>query len=99
MSDWTDISVPLRNRMQHWPGDLSPEFSLSEMRLHPHTGTHIDAPLHFIPGARPIDAMPPDATCGPARVVAVEAEAISAGVLEAVPPEAGERILFRTRNS
>ena len=58
MGDWIDISLPLRNRMQHWPGDPAPEFSFSEMRLHPHTGTHIDAPLHYIPGGLTIDAMP-----------------------------------------
>lgn len=99
MGEWIDVSVPLRNRMQHWPGDLPPEFSLSEMRLHPHTGTHIDAPLHYIPGGAAIDSMPGEATFGPARVVATDADAITAAVLEPLNVQSGERILFRTANS
>jgi arylformamidase len=99
MGSWIDISLPLRNRMQHWPGDISPEFSLSEMRLHPHTGTHIDAPLHFIPGALTIDAMPPEATIGPARVLQMEAADITAAVLAPLELQRGERVLFRTANS
>jgi arylformamidase len=99
MSGWMDISMPLRNRMQHWPGDLPPEISLSELRLHPHTGTHIDAPLHYIPGGLPIDAMPPEATVGPARVVGIDACSIDGAVLEPLALQPGERILFRTTNS
>jgi len=34
-----------------------------------HTGTHIDAPLHFIPGGSPIDAVPLDSIVGFARVL------------------------------
>jgi arylformamidase len=99
MGDWIDISLPLRNRMQHWPGDVAPEFSLSEMRLHPHTGTHIDAPLHYLPGGATIDAMPPDATVGRVRVLQVDADAIDAAVLTPQDIQRGERILFRTGNS
>jgi arylformamidase len=99
MSGWIDISVPLRNRMQHWPGDPAPEFSLSGMTLHPHTGTHIDAPLHFVPGGLPVDAMPPDATVGRARVISIEADSIGPAVLEPLDLRPRERILFRTRNS
>lgn len=99
MSPFLDVSVYLENRMQHWPGDPAPEFGLASMRLHPHTGTHIDAPLHYVPGGPSLDAWDPEATVGPARVVLVEGDAITAEALEAVDPQRGERLLFRTSNS
>src|SRR5947209_723756 len=82
-ANWIDISVPLRNGMVHWPGD--PAFhieraadqakgdpaTISKMTLGVHTGTHMDAPLHFIRNARSIDEIPLDATVGPARVIPI----------------------------
>jgi arylformamidase len=99
MGDWIDISLPLRNRMQHWPGDVPPQFSLSEMRLHPHTGTHIDAPLHYIPDGLTIDEMPADAVVGRVRVIQVHGDEIGDAVLAPLDVQPGERILFRSRNS
>lgn len=99
MTSWIDISVPLRTPMQHWPGDPPPEIGLGLMHMHPHTGTHVDAPLHYIPGGRTIDCMPPDATVGEARVVHVTGAMIDAGVVREIAPQQGERILFRTSNS
>lgn len=96
---WIDISAPLRSPMQHWPGDPAPEIGPALIRMHPHTGTHIDAPLHYIPGGMTIDAMPLDATVGEARVVAVDGPAIDETVIEDIQPSPGERLLFRTSNS
>lgn len=96
---WIDISVPLRSPMQHWPGDPAPEISLHRLNLHPHTGTHIDAPLHYVPGGETVDNMPFDATVGPARVVAVTGEAIDHDVVAALDVQPGERLLFQTTNS
>lgn len=96
---WIDISVPLRTPMQHWPGDPAPEIRPGLLRMHPHTGTHVDAPLHYVPGGLTIDTMPLDATAGVARVIRVEGDAIDAGVIRSIAPVAGERILFRTSNS
>lgn len=67
--------------------------------MHPHTGTHVDAPLHYVTGGLSIDAMPPDAMIGPARIVRVEEPMIDERVLDSVEPRTGERILFRTANS
>jgi len=107
-----DISVPVRNGMVHWPGD--PDFhieratdqekgdvaTVSRMALGLHTGTHIDAPLHFIPHAPSIDTMPLDATVGPARVIAIrDRQSIKRDELIPHAIAAGERILFRTANS
>ena len=112
MSDWIDISVPLRNGMVHWPGD--PPFhierasdqakgdnaTVSRMRLGVHSGTHMDAPLHFIRNARSIDDMPLDATIGGARVISIEdKESIKPDELQQYMIAHGERILFKTINS
>ncbi len=71
--------------MVHWPGDPEPSFErISELelgaeanvtlcRMTAHTGTHMDAPAHFLPGNVPgIDAFPLDVAIGRARVVARE---------------------------
>jgi arylformamidase len=112
INDWLDISVPVRNGMVHWPGD--PDFhieratdqekgdvaTVSRMTLGVHTGTHMDAPLHFIPHARSIDTMPFDATVGPARVIPIlDPKSITREELIGHGISAGERILFKTANS
>ncbi len=94
MSDWIDVSVPLHTGVEVWPGD--PPFRIdredkgpyvvSSIAMTVHTGTHVDAPLHFLPDGDPIDAMPPDALIGEARVTAVSDAAIAAR---------GERILIK----
>jgi arylformamidase len=59
--DWIDVSVPLRTGMVHWPDNppVSIERMLdiergnvanvSRLSLGVHTGTHMDAPIHFFP--------------------------------------------------
>jgi arylformamidase len=112
VSDWIDISVPVRNGMVHWPGD--PPFhieraldqdkgdiaTVSKMSLGVHTGTHMDAPLHFIPHAHSIDTMPLDATIGPARVIPIrDTQSIKRDELKEHALAEGDRILFKTTNS
>jgi arylformamidase len=99
MSGFKDISIYLENRMQHWPGDQPPEMGLSRINMHPHTGTHVDAPLHYVPGGSSMDNWQPEATIGPARVVHITADAITGDALEALNLQPGERVLFRTSNS
>ena len=64
-----DLSVPLSNDMPVYPGDPSPLFrrvktlendgvNITSMTLGSHTGTHLDAPLHFIEGGRSVDRIP-----------------------------------------
>jgi arylformamidase len=100
---WIDISVPLRPGMPVWPGDppMSIErlsaiaagaaANVSAVSMCLHTGTHVDAPLHFLDGAPSIAEMPLDALVGPARVVAIGDSKTIRGLRH------GERILFKTR--
>ncbi len=94
MNGWIDISVPLHPDLEVWPGD--PPFHierqdkgayvLSTVRMTVHTGTHVDAPLHYLPGRDAIDAMPVDALIGEARVI---------GLADAATAAPGERILIK----
>ncbi|MGH3086642.1 MAG: cyclase family protein [Rubrobacteraceae bacterium] len=110
--EWVDVSVPLRSGMVHWPdnppvriermldmerGDAA---NVSEISLGAHTGTHMDAPIHFVPDGAGMESMPLDATLGRARVIEIEdPESIKPEELEAHGIRRGERVLFKTRNS
>ena len=112
MSEWIDISVPLRTGMVHWPGDIPVVIrqtadisrgdvaNLRTISTSAHVGTHMDAPLHFVANGRPIDTMPFDATVGRARVIEIEHEhVITREELSKHDLQLGERVLFKTRNS
>jgi arylformamidase len=109
---WIDVSVPLRSGMVHWPGDpavsitrvadmdLGHEANVSAIDMGAHTGTHVDAPVHFVPGAPSLDGLDPDVMIGPARVIAIEDPvAIRPDELSAHDLRPGERLLFKTANS
>src|SRR5258708_1379604 len=83
---WIDISVPLYTGMVHWPDnppvriervldmDAGDGANVSVLSLGAHTGTHMDAPIHFLPQGAGIDALPLSATLGPARGIEITAE-------------------------
>ncbi len=73
---------------------------LSLLSMGSHTGTHVDAPAHFLKGGRTIDRLPLEAVVGPARVIAIrDPEVIGVEELRPHRIRRGERILFKTRNS
>ena len=93
--DNPDVSLERKQCLQH--GDVC---NVSELQLGTHTGTHIDGLNHFIKGAPGIDQMPLNLMTGTARVVEISnPEQITAQELAGYELQAGERILFRTRNS
>jgi arylformamidase len=73
-------------------------FRVTAVQLGTHTGTHVDAPAHFLDSWATVDALPLAALVGPARVVDVTdvppGGAIGRERLGAVA--AGERLLLRT---
>jgi arylformamidase len=108
-----DISLPISESLVVWRGDppvritqplhldRGDEATVSHLDLGAHTGTHVDAPAHFIPGGSGIDALDLNVLVGPALVVhALQTDALSEEVLATLPiPPGTERVLFRTRNS
>lgn len=109
---WIDVTVPIHDGMVHWPGDPAVQVGrlkelsrgddsrVSDLRLGSHTGTHVDAPAHFLLDGQPIDELLAELTVGTARVVEIEATgAIEVEALARHEPQAGERILLKTTNS
>jgi arylformamidase len=107
-----DISLPINPTMPIWPGDPRPELAtiaslavegvqVSRLVLGTHTGTHLDAPRHFIPGGRTIDQLDLGALVGLCRVIEVVTASghISRADLQGVELHPGGRPLFKTRNS
>ncbi len=74
---------------------------VSLLTLSAHTGTHVDAPSHLIPGGKTVDALDLAVMVGLARVVEFDAQgAITAEFFEGIDNlGADERILLKTRNS
>jgi arylformamidase len=109
---WIDVSVTIKHGMAHWPdnppivverhldigrGDAC---NVSHMAIGVHTGTHMDAPVHFIPDGAGLDEMPLSAVIGDARVIDIaDPVAVTADELRGHHLERGERVLFRTANS
>lgn len=110
---WIDVSVPLTTGMVHWPGDPAPAFrriaeigpgveaNVTLCRMTAHTGTHMDAPNHFLSGEIGIDEFPLQVGIGRARVITIppEVRVIGGAELQDKGIRRGERVLFKTRNS
>lgn len=104
-----DISQPLHSGLPTWPGDPPVAMArlgdgvpaVSQISLGTHTGTHVDPPAHFIPGAATVDQLPLDVLVGPAWLAHISGRGpITARRLEdAAIPDETLRLLLRTDNS
>ncbi|MBF0216845.1 MAG: cyclase family protein [Candidatus Omnitrophica bacterium] len=110
--EWIDISLPVFNGMVGWPGDPVFKRTLfkdmgkgdtvygSKLELSAHTGTHLDAPLHFLENGPSVDKLPIGSMVGPSRVVVIkDARAIKPEELAKHSIRKGERLLLKTVNS
>lgn len=77
-----DLSMPIDDDMPFYPGDPEPHvcgatsiaqdgFNVSRVNIGSHTGTHCDAPFHFLEDGARLDELPLDLFCGPAVIVDV----------------------------
>jgi arylformamidase len=109
---WLDATTPIRDHMVHWPDNLGVTVgrtlsqdrgdaaNVTELHLSAHTGTHVDAPLHFTSGAGDTTTLDLDRLMGPATVVAIHnPKSISLAEVQAIDLKPGARILFKTRIS
>jgi arylformamidase len=109
-----DITVPLRPGMATYAGtEPGPKLNfhslisrgdsanVSELSLGSHTGTHVDAPDHFLANGVTVEQMPVDYLVGPAVVVDFPGTShITAGDLDAAAiPEGTTRLLAKTKNA
>src|SRR5438046_9659274 len=108
-----DVTVPIRSGMPIYEGDPGVEIkawsalakgdsaNVSFLHFGAHTGTHVDAPAHFIAGANRIDSLSMEVLIGRARVIGVpeDVNEISRNFLSSSQLDGVERVLFHTRNS
>ena len=108
-----DITVPLTNEMPTYPGDPGIQIrdwftlangdsaNVTHLKFSAHTGTHVDAPAHFIEGAAQVESLPLESLIGKAQVIAVPDTALSIDQAFLADHIARDvtRVLFKTRNS
>ncbi|MBC7798251.1 MAG: cyclase family protein [Pyrinomonadaceae bacterium] len=108
-----DVSVPISEQTPVYEGDPNVKVTVahsiangsvanvSRIDIGVHTATHVDAPNHFVEGARRVHELPLDVLMGKCRVVEIEKSENSVTIahLENVDFEGVTRILFKTRNS
>jgi arylformamidase len=109
-----DVTVPIRNGMSVY--DRNPgvhlerarsiadgdTVNISRLELGVHTGTHVDAPVHFIEGAAGTETIDPEILIGEAHVIDATSlhEDIDADALSTLDlPPGAERLIFKTPNS
>jgi arylformamidase len=109
-----DISMEVHEHMVHWPGSTTPlqgwdtrldraeESNASNWLLGSHSGTHVEAPWHFLTEGDDLASIPLDRLIGPTLVVDVpdSATSITREIVESLSlPRPAGRILFKTSNS
>jgi len=108
-----DLSVPLSAELPTYPGDPGIRIqdwsklangdgaNVSSLSFGAHTGTHVDAPAHFIDGAKKLESLDLEILIGEAEVVQVpeDLRVIDEEFVAANCADGTERILFKTRNS
>ena len=107
-----DISLPIMPGMPLWPGDPSPALEpvaslechgvqVSRLVLGTHTGTHVDAPRHFVPGGRTVEQLDLAALVGPCHIIEVvnTVGQLARADLQRFDLQPGVRVLLKTQNS
>ena len=109
---WIDVTTTIEDGMVHWPDNAPVDIThtssiangdaanVTKLSMSAHTGTHVDAPLHFIADGADVTTLDLGTLMGPVRLVNIEdPRAITLREIQNLPLAAGERVLFRTRNS
>lgn len=108
-----DVSVPISARTPTYPGDPGIDIrqwlslaagdaaNVSALCFGAHTGTHVDAPAHFIKDAAKLQSLDLNTLIGAVQVLEIpnHVMAIAASDLEHHLPSDATRVLFKTRNS
>ena len=79
-----DITLPVTNELPVWPGDPSvllkmntsiakgDKCNVTSIQMGAHTGTHIDAPYHFLEDGATTGSIPIETFIGPCVVIEVD---------------------------
>src|SRR5262249_24136227 len=107
-----DISVPIHPDMHVLPGDpkfksrlhrsmqQGDHYDLHKISLGNHSGTHVDAPAHFLKDGATVTQLPLEVMYGRTRVIEIHnAEKIDVPELQQLVLVDDFRVIFKTRNS
>ena len=109
-----DITVEINPDLPIWPGDPKIRIerlqkleegaaaNVSRLEMGLHTGTHVDAPYHFLADGADLGEIELERFIGPVSVIEVspQVDVLSDGIIAQIPEELfSERMLFKTRNS
>lgn len=106
-----DITVLISAETPIYKGDPGVEISsfksiangstanVSQVSFGVHTGTHVDAPNHFIDGAKRVHELDPNKLVGPCRVIEVPSDVVAIEPEHVGDISGMKRVLFKTRNS
>lgn len=106
-----DVTVSVSEHVPIYEGDPPVEIdsvrsiangdnsNVSKLCLGAHTGTHVDAPNHFIDGTRRVEDLEIDKLVGPCRVIELDVSVMAIEPSHLASIDGAERVLFKTRNS
>lgn len=107
-----DISLNISLDMPVWPGDPPVSLTMTKaiaqgdqcnvtaIQMGAHTGTHVDAPSHFLQGGTTLDAIALQTFIGKCLVVELDAQTlIKKDDLQRCSLKGYSRIIIKTRNS
>ncbi len=107
-----DVTVPLSSSVPTFPGDPrfhmefthkiedGQPYNVARITMGAHSGTHVDAPYHFLADGATVEQLPLEILLGKARVVEISArEKIERSDLEALDLRDDLRVLIKTRMS
>lgn len=111
-NSWLDVSAPVHSGMQHWPGEpqvsiykvasinKGDEANVSAISMSAHTGTHMDAPYHFLNDGKDISQIPLEIVTGKALVIELKnPHNVDITDIRGYDINPESRILFKTANS
>ncbi|MDQ2746322.1 MAG: cyclase family protein [Acidobacteriota bacterium] len=106
-----DVTLPISNQTPVYEGDPPVEVeaahriakgdaaNISDLHFGSHTGTHVDAPAHFIEGGNTVDKLDFEKLLGKCLVVELSDDAMAVETADCENLNGAERVLFKTRNS
>jgi arylformamidase len=106
-----DVTVAIREQMPIWEGDpavvvkgeralsAGDGANVSSLCFGAHTGTHVDAPNHFIEGTRRVDDLDLAKLIGPCRVVEIALDVVAVEPEHLPSLDGIERLILKTRSS
>lgn len=106
-----DVTIPINDKTPVYEGDppleievplsfeKGDDYNVSKICMSLHTGTHVDAPNHFIDGSKRIEDLALERLIGDCRVFEFEDNVTAIEKRHVEDLETTDRILLKTRNS